>query len=108
FLTGIAPLMAWRKSTVANLREQFTWPVVTGVVSGVVLAAVGVRGWVSVLCFVLCAFVTATIVQEFVRGARVRQEGTGTDLLTAIVGLVGRSKRRYGGYIVHLALVRPL
>jgi len=54
---------------------------------------------------VLCAFVTATIVQEFVRGARVRQEGTGTDLFTALVGLVGRSKRRYGGYIVHLGIV---
>src|SRR6476469_7709126 len=104
-LTGIAPLMAWRKSTVANLREQFTWPVVTGVVTGIVLAAMGVRVWVSGLCFVLCAFVTATIVQEFVRGARVRQEGTGTDLLTAVVGLVGRSKRRYGGYIVHVGIV---
>ena len=105
FLTGVAPLMAWRKSTVANLREQFTWPVVTSVVTGVVLAALGIRVWVSGLCFVLCAFVTATIVQEFVRGARVRQEGTGTDLLTALVGLVGRSKRRYGGYIVHVGIV---
>ncbi len=105
FLTGVAPLMAWRKSTIANLREQFTWPVVTSVVTGVVLAALGVRVWVSGICFVLCAFVTATIVQEFVRGARVRQEGTGTDLLTALVGLVGRSKRRYGGYIVHVGIV---
>jgi len=105
FLTGVAPLMAWRKSTVANLREQFTWPVVTSIVTGVLLAALGVRVWVSGLCFVLCAFVTATIVQEFVRGARVRQEGTGTDLFTALIGLVGRSKRRYGGYIVHLGIV---
>ncbi len=47
----------------------------------------------------------ATLVQEVWRGARVRQEGTGTDVFTAIVGLVGRNKRRYGGYVVHLGVV---
>jgi cytochrome c-type biogenesis protein CcmF len=65
----------------------------------------GVRVWASGICFALCAFVTATIVQEFVRGARVRQEATGTDALTATVGLVMRERRRYGGYIVHLGIV---
>src|ERR671910_737749 len=104
-LTGIAPLLAWRKSTISNLRFQFMWPVLTSVVTAVALFALGVRVWVSGICFVMCAFVTATILQEFVRGARVRQEGTGTDLFTALVGVVGRSKRRYGGYIVHLGIV---
>jgi cytochrome c-type biogenesis protein CcmF len=104
-LTGIAPLLAWRKSTISNLRFQFLWPVIASVATAVALYGLGVRVWVSGICFVLCAFVTATIVQEFVRGARVRQEGTGTDLFTALVGVVGRSKRRYGGYIVHLGIV---
>ena len=104
-LTGIAPLLAWRKSTISNLRFQFMWPVVASVATAVALYALGVRVWVSGICFVLCAFVTATIVQEFVRGARVRQEGTGTDVFTALIGVVGRSKRRYGGYIVHLGIV---
>ncbi len=43
--------------------------------------------------------------QEFWRGARVRQQATGTDVFTALVGLVGRNKRRYGGYIVHVGMV---
>ncbi|HEX6211692.1 MAG TPA: cytochrome c-type biogenesis CcmF C-terminal domain-containing protein, partial [Methylomirabilota bacterium] len=105
FLTGVAPLLAWRRSSLANLREQFVWPVAMAAVTGVALVALGVRVWSSGICFALCAFVTATIVQEFWRGARVRQEGTGTDLLTAMIGLVGRNKRRYGGYIVHLGIV---
>jgi cytochrome c-type biogenesis protein CcmF len=105
FLTGVAPLLAWRKSTLSNLRDSFLWPVGVSLVTGVTLLALGVDAWVSGLCFVLCAFVTTTIVQEFVRGAKVRQQGTGTDLFTAMVGLVGRSKRRYGGYIVHLGIV---
>ena len=48
---------------------------------------------------------TGTIAQEFWRGANVRRRNTGTDLFTALVGLVGRNKRRYGGYIVHLGIV---
>jgi cytochrome c-type biogenesis protein CcmF len=104
-LTGIAPLLAWRKSTISNLRFQFMWPVLAAVITAVALLALGVRVWVPGICFVMCAFVTATILQEFVRGARVRQEGTGTDLFTALVGVVGRSKRRYGGYVVHLGIV---
>jgi cytochrome c-type biogenesis protein CcmF len=104
-LTGVGPLLAWRKSTVSSLFQQFTWPVVAAVVTAGGLFALGVRVWSSGLCFALCAFVLATITQEFVRGAQVRRTATGTDLFTALVGLVGRSKRRYGGYIVHVGIV---
>ncbi|HXE79955.1 MAG TPA: cytochrome c-type biogenesis CcmF C-terminal domain-containing protein [Vicinamibacterales bacterium] len=105
FLTGAAPLVAWRKSSLSSLRQQFLWPTVISIATGAALVALGVRVWTSGICFVLCAFVAATIVQEFLQGARVRQQGTGTDLLTALIGLVGRNKRRYGGYIVHLGIV---
>ena len=104
-LTGIGPLLAWRKSTLVNLREQFLFPVGLGLLTAGVLVAFGVPMWASGLCFALCAFVTGTMTQEFVRGARVRQRATGTDLLTALVGLVGRQRRRYAGYIVHLGIV---
>jgi cytochrome c-type biogenesis protein CcmF len=104
-LTGIGPLLAWRKSTLTNLRTQFLWPVLSAVVVGGGVMALGIPFWASGLCFALCGFVTGTIGQEFVRGARVRQRATGTDLVTALVGLVGRQKRRYAGYIVHLGIV---
>jgi cytochrome c-type biogenesis protein CcmF len=104
-LTGIGPLLAWRKSTVSNLVYQFLWPTVTGLAVGVTAYALGVRVWSSGICFALCGFVLGTIVQEFVRGAQVRRGATGTDILTAMIGLVGRSKRRYGGYIVHVGIV---
>jgi len=104
-LTGIAPLLAWRRSTLSNLRESFLWPVVFALVVSGTLVALGVRVWSSGICFGLCAFVTATIIQEFVRGAKVRREATGMDLLTSTIGLVMRERRRYGGYIVHLGIV---
>jgi cytochrome c-type biogenesis protein CcmF len=104
-LTGIGPLLAWRKSTIVNLREQFLIPVTFGLVTGAAVVAFGVRVWASGICFALSAFVVGTVGQEFWRGARVRQKATGTDVFTALVGLVGRNKRRYGGYVVHLGMV---
>ena len=105
FLTGVGPLLAWRKSTFSNLREQFVWPLAAGLVTAGALAAFGMRVWASGLCFAMCAMVTMTILQEFVRGGNVRRKNTGTDIFTAMVGLVGRNKRRYGGYIAHLGFV---
>src|SRR5689334_14243584 len=105
FLTGYGPLTAWRKSTLTNLRYQFLWPGAAALVVGVAIVALGVRVWASGLCFAFSAFVVATISQEFWRGARVRQGATGTDMLTAAIGLVARNKRRYGGYIIHVGIV---
>jgi cytochrome c-type biogenesis protein CcmF len=104
-LTGIAPLLAWRKSTIRNLFEQFTWPAAAAIVTAGAVYALGIKVWASLACFALCAFVGVTILQEFVKGANVRRGATGTDMFTAMVGLVARSRRRYGGYIVHLGIV---
>jgi cytochrome c-type biogenesis protein CcmF len=105
FLTGVGPLLAWRKSTVSNLVQQFLWPVVVSLVTAGALVALGFRVWSSGVCFALCAFTFTTIAQEFIRGAQVRRGATGSDIFTALVGQVGRSKRRYGGYIVHVGIV---
>ncbi|MDB4971473.1 MAG: ccmF [Myxococcales bacterium] len=121
FLTGVGPLIAWRKASAENLKTQFAIPASTMVLTLVVLGAfTPLRGWsewhlrstlvrvpitASVFCFALCAFVVATITQEFYRGARVRQAHTKLDFFTSLVGLVARGKRRYGGYIVHVAIV---
>jgi cytochrome c-type biogenesis protein CcmF len=105
FLTGVGPLLAWRKSTLNNLRDSFLWPSLAAVVTGAAVTMMHVGFWSSGLCFALCGLVTATIVQEYWRGGNVRRKNTGTDIVTAIIGLVGRNKRRYGGYIVHLGIV---
>jgi cytochrome c-type biogenesis protein CcmF len=104
-LTGIGPLLAWRRSTVENLRTSFLVPTICGIALGGTVVALGIPIWSSGLCFAFAGFVVGTIGQEFWRGARVRQQTSGTDMFTALVGLVGRNKRRYGGYLVHVAIV---
>src|SRR5204863_2491190 len=80
-------------------------PGACALVVGVAGIALGVRVWASGICFAFSAFVVGTIAQEFWRGARVRQGATGTDILTAAIGLIARNKRRYGGYIIHVGVV---
>jgi cytochrome c-type biogenesis protein CcmF len=104
-LTGVGPLLAWRKSSVENLRYQFLWPTVTALATLTGILLLGVRIWSSGICFVFAGFVLGTIGQEFWHGAIVRRRSTGTDIVTALIGLVTRSHRRYGGYIVHLGIV---
>jgi cytochrome c-type biogenesis protein CcmF len=104
FLTGIGPLLAWRKSSLENLKNQLLWPTLGAIVAGGGTTALGIPFWSSGLCFGLCGFVGMTILQEFWRGAAVRRETTRTDLFTALVGLFARSRRRYAGYIVHLGI----
>ena len=104
-LTGIGPLLAWRRSTLRNLVDSFLWPAAACVAAGAGAMAFRIPLWSAGLCFALCGFVVGTVVQEFWRGASVRRKNTGTDMLTALIGLVGRNKRRYGGYIVHVGIV---
>ncbi len=104
-LTGVGPLLAWRSSTLANMKQQFLWPIVAGLAAGALTLGLGIRVWSSGLCFAFSGFVVGTITQEFLRGAAVRKQTTGTDLFTAMVGLVSRNKRRYGGYMVHVGIV---
>src|SRR5580765_8548910 len=81
-LTGTGPLLAWRKSTLINLRDSFMFPVGLGIVTVLGLIALGLRQWAPLTCFALCAFVVGTIGQEFWRGAQIRRRNTGTDLFT--------------------------
>jgi cytochrome c-type biogenesis protein CcmF len=105
FLTGVGPLLAWRKTSAESLKRNFGWPLLTGLAAGVVLFALGVREFYSLLCLILCVFVTSTIGMEFFRGARVIRARSGASLLASAVDLTMRNTRRYGGYIVHVGMV---
>jgi cytochrome c-type biogenesis protein CcmF len=104
-LTGIGPLIAWRRASTANLRRQFLVPTGAMLVTAAALAAVRMSDVWSIVAFALGAFVTATVVQEFVRGVGARHRLHGEALPLAFIRLVGRNRRRYGGYVVHLGMV---
>ena len=105
FLTGVGPLFAWRRTSAESLRRNFQWPAVAALVCAAALVAGGMRHFYATVCFALCAFVTLTVLMEFYRGGKVIRRKRGTSLLAAMVELTHRNTRRYGGYLVHMAMV---
>ena len=104
-LTGIGPLLAWRKTSFDALRRNFAWPLGGGVLAGIIAFVFGFRDIYSVICLILGVFVTLTIFSEFFRGARVIAARDGTNLISAVGELTMRNTRRYGGYVVHFGMV---
>src|SRR4051812_6437370 len=104
-LTGVGPLIAWRKASAANLRRQFTAPVAAGLVTLTGLLASGMRDFYAIMALALAGFVAGTIVQEFWRGVRARRRMHGESVPLAFTRLIGRNRRRYGGYLVHVGVL---
>jgi len=104
-LTGLGPLLAWRKTSTESLKRNFLWPLILSLVFGAVVFALGLHEFYSLVCIILCVFVAATIVMEFYRGARVVRARSGLSWASSAVDLTLRNTRRYGGYIVHMGMV---
>ena len=106
FLTGVGPLVAWRRSSLESLRRAFLWPSVAALV---LMAALGFGGMYehpyALVSFGLCLFVTVTIALEFWKGANAIRAKNEISLVRAAVELTHRNTRRYGGYIVHMGVV---
>jgi cytochrome c-type biogenesis protein CcmF len=104
-LTGVGPLIAWRRASVKNLKRQFAMPVAGGVVLGAALFALGMRDGYALVSYTIAGFVATTIGQEFVKGVGARRRIHNEAIPQAFIRLVARNRRRYGGYIVHFGVV---
>jgi len=104
-LMGIGPLMPWRRASREHLLHNFLIPVAGTAIGLAALVAFGIRDQFALLGFGLCLFVLGTILQEFARGMLARHRATGENYASALVSLIRRNNRRYGGYIVHLAIL---
>jgi cytochrome c-type biogenesis protein CcmF len=105
FLMGIGPVIAWRRATPRNLWRAFAWPVGAGLVAGIAMLAAGMPFGGAWLTFVGGVFAMGTIAQEFWRGMRARQAMLHESAPRALRRLVGKNRRRYGGYIIHIGIV---
>ncbi len=103
-LMGIAPLAAWRASTARTLGRAVWKPFALSLVVALVLYLLGIHKVAALLALWLCAFVILVTLYEFWRGARARQK-KGENFFLALMRLIGRNRRRYGGYMIHLGVV---
>ncbi len=110
FLTGAGPIISWKKLTPTNFQRMFVSPIGFGlVVGGLTWGFLAWRGnplpVYSILCSFAGTFVLAAVFSEFYRGAKLRAKRQETSFFSGLRLLIGRNKRRYGGYIVHIGIV---
>lgn len=105
-LMGIGPLIAWRRASLSSLKRVFLWPTAVALAVGATLIGVGAGSSTpGLIAYTFSAFVAATIVLEFWRGTAARRALSGEAVPRAFTALIARNRRRYGGYIVHAAIV---
>jgi len=105
FLVGICPLIAWKKASISNFKRNFLIPFIISIIGGIALMPIGTGHLMAWLSFTISIFVITTIVMEFYKGAIARRETTGEGFVKALITLIRKNKRRYGGYIIHIGVV---
>ena len=105
-LMGIGPLVAWRRASLRAVARMFLVPFAAALGAGAVLIALGAGSSpIGLIAYTFSVFVLMSIAVEFARGTRARKaQGAGT-WLGAFSSLIGRNRRRYGGYVVPAAVV---
>jgi cytochrome c-type biogenesis protein CcmF len=104
--TGVGPLLAWRRVSWDSAKRVFRIPAAVAAVVLLGLVAftdAAHKPWALAL-FTLAAFALSGLAQEFWTGTMARRQLTGESTPGALVGLVTRNRRRYGGYIVHAGI----
>jgi cytochrome c-type biogenesis protein CcmF len=103
---GIGPLLAWRRVTLAQLKRVFALPVAAALAALAVLVLfTDAAGSVtSLLLFTFAAFTIAALGSEYWRGVRARRLVSRESHGLALLSMVRRNRRRYGGYLVHLGI----
>jgi cytochrome c-type biogenesis protein CcmF len=105
-LMGIGPLVAWRRTSLRGLGQSVLWPSIAALVVGALLIGTGAGSSpAGLLAYTFSAFALAAIVLEFARGTRARKALGAASWWSAFSSLVARNRRRYGGYVVHFAIV---
>ena len=107
FLTGVGPLIAWRRASLASVTKQFRRPAIVGLLTSLaVWYGLGENAaYYPIICWGLGGFVVGTIVQEYALAIRARVRKGEENALQAFTALLRKNQQRYGGYIVHFGAV---
>jgi cytochrome c-type biogenesis protein CcmF len=105
-LSGVGPLIAWRRATLANARRNFALPLGAAAAMAILAYTVVPIGSspTTVLLFCGATFAIVGIGQEYWRGMRARRASTREAPPVALLSMIRRNRRRYGGYIVHVGI----
>jgi cytochrome c-type biogenesis protein CcmF len=103
-LMGLVLILGWRRTTQQAFVRGLIAPSVTTLVGCVVLALFGLTEPYALVGFGIVMFATAATIAEFYLSAQARHQAHGEAYPIALVNLFKKQRRRYGGYLVHIAV----
>lgn len=104
-LMGICPVIAWKKSSMRQIRYSLVYPILIAVLAVLALVGVGITDWLPLVAMASSVFVITTTLMEFIKAIGARRKITGENLFRSFLQLFVKNRRRYGGYIVHIAII---
>jgi cytochrome c-type biogenesis protein CcmF len=103
-LMAIAPLSGWGLSTYRTIGRLIWKPAIVAVAVEILVIILGVRNPYALIGFFLVALVLSVTLYEYIRAAAARHRRHGEHYLQALWTLAKRDRRRYGGYLIHIAM----
>ncbi len=104
FIMGICPVIAWRRLTAKSLRDLLP-SVIAGLVLSALVFVLGIRDPFPLVSMAISAFVATSLLAIFIRDLLARRRSTGENYARAFLTLGSKAHRRYGGYLIHLAVI---
>lgn len=104
-LIGICALIGWRRASIKNLIRNFLWPLVAALIVVMALVISGIRDWSVLVALFICGFVISAILSQWLRDLVARHRMMAENYVKAFFGLIWANRPRYGGYIVHIAII---
>ena len=103
-LMGIGPLLPWRNSSAKTLLLATRTPTIISVLLAGLLFVLGITKIYPLVSFFICTFVLICIIREFISGTIIRFKH-GENIFKSFTNFIASNRPRYGGYIVHIAII---
>jgi cytochrome c-type biogenesis protein CcmF len=103
-LMAVAPLAGWGLSTYKTIGRAIWKPGIVAFLVIIICLIAGIRNPFALIGFFLVTLVLLVSFQEYWRGISTRRRQHGENIITALWNLAKRDRRRYGGYLIHIAM----
>jgi len=104
-LIGVCPLVDWRKISAERLVRSMWVQGIVALLTAVLLLLFPGRELWAVISFAVIAFVATTIVLQLALGVVARMRSGGENVLVATARAIANNRRRYGGQMIHFAIL---
>ena len=105
-LMGIGPLLPWRKSNLSQVNRILIVPLDSTTIVVIAISLLfQITKPIVIIGIAVSTLAAISVFQEWIRGTKARQSSTGRNYLLAFCDLILANRPRYGGYIVHIAII---